>query len=52
MIPLGSLEAGAVANWSGAPFALGLGAIVCAVSAVVALSAIRRREAALARASD
>jgi predicted MFS family arabinose efflux permease len=48
MIPLGSLEAGAVANWSGTAFALGLGAIVCAISAIVALIAIRRREAALA----
>lgn len=52
MIPLGSLEAGAVAHWWGTPFALGLGAIVCAISAVVALVAIRRREAALAKASD
>ena len=49
MIPLGSLEAGAVANWSGTAFALGLGAIVCAISAIVALIAIRRRETALAR---
>ena len=51
MIPLGSLEAGAVANWLGTPFALGFGAIVCAISAVVALLVIRRREAALAKAS-
>ena len=49
MIPLGSLEAGAVAHWLGAPFALALGAIVCAVSALVALCVIRRREAQLAR---
>jgi len=52
MIPLGSLEAGAVANWLGAPFALGLGAIVCVVATAVALVAIRRRETALANASD
>jgi predicted MFS family arabinose efflux permease len=52
MIPLGSLEAGAVANWFGTPDALALGAIVCMISAGVALMAIRRREAALARASD
>jgi predicted MFS family arabinose efflux permease len=44
MIPLGSLEAGAVADWLGAPFALALGAIVCAISAAIALIAIRRRE--------
>ena len=49
MIPLGSLEAGAVANWLGTPFALALGAIICAVSAFITLLVIRRRDAALAR---
>ena len=49
MIPLGSLEAGAVANWFGTADALALGAIVCAVSGVVALLVIRRREAQLTR---
>src|SRR6266705_7227841 len=29
MIPLGSLEAGALAHWLGTPFALALGAIIC-----------------------
>lgn len=51
MIPLGSLEAGAVANAFGSLFTLGFGAIICAISAVVALCLIRRREAALAKAS-
>src|SRR5947199_308529 len=46
MIPLGSLEAGAVAHWLGTPFALALGGIICAISALVTLFAIRRREAA------
>jgi MFS family permease len=45
MIPLGSLEAGAAAHWWGTAFALALGAIVCAVSALVTLFVIRRREA-------
>lgn len=45
MIPLGSLEAGAVAHWAGTPFALAFGAIICAVSALVTLFVIRRREA-------
>jgi MFS family permease len=45
MIPLGSLEAGALANWLGTPFALAFGAIICAASAVVTLVVIRRREA-------
>jgi len=49
MIPLGSLEAGAVAHWVGTPFALGFGAIICAVSALVTLLVIRRREAAISR---
>ena len=45
MIPLGSLEAGALAHWAGTPFALAFGAIICAVSALVTLFAIQRREA-------
>jgi MFS family permease len=45
MIPLGSLEAGAVAHWAGTAFALAFGAIICAVSALVTLCVIRRREA-------
>jgi len=46
MIPLGSLQAGALAHWMGTPFALAFGAIICAVSAAVTLFVIRRREAA------
>jgi MFS family permease len=49
MIPPGSLEAGAVAHWAGTPFALGLGAIICAASALVTLFVIRRREARSSR---
>src|SRR5512133_983903 len=45
MIPLGSVEAGAVAHWAGTPLALAFGAIVCAVSALVTLFVIQRREA-------
>jgi MFS family permease len=45
MIPLGSLEAGAVAHWLGTSFALAFGAIICAISALVTLCVIRRREA-------
>ncbi len=48
MIPLGSLEAGAVAHWAGTPFALAFGAIICAVSALVTLLVIRRRDTRLA----
>ena len=49
MIPLGSLEAGAVAHWVGTSFALAFGAIICAASALVTLFVIRRREAAISR---
>src|SRR5216117_56586 len=48
MIPLGGLEAGAVAHWVGTPFALAFGAIICAASALVTLLVIHRREAQLA----
>jgi NhaP-type Na+/H+ or K+/H+ antiporter len=49
MIPLGSLEAGAVAHWVGISYALAFGAIICAISAVVTLLVIQRREAQLAK---
>ena len=49
MIPLGSLEAGAVAHFVGTPFALAFGAIICAASALVTLCVVRRREAQLAK---
>src|SRR6266487_4349820 len=49
MIPLGSLEAGVVAHFLSTSFALAFGAIICAVSALVTLVVIRRREAANSR---
>ncbi|HMJ07141.1 MAG TPA: MFS transporter [Chthoniobacterales bacterium] len=48
MIPLGSLEAGSLASWLGAPIALAFGAVVCAIAGLVALIVIRRREAEVA----
>lgn len=45
MIPLGSLQAGALAHWFGTSYALAFGATLCAVAALVALIAIRRRVA-------
>jgi len=45
MIPLGSLESGAVAHWLGTALAIAFGAIICAVSALVTLCVIRRRQA-------
>ena len=49
MIPLGSLEAGTVAHFLGTSFALAFGAIICAVSALVTLFVIQRREAKSAK---
>ncbi|MGI8820407.1 MAG: MFS transporter [Chthoniobacterales bacterium] len=45
MIPLGSLEAGVLAHWLGSSAALAIGAVVCALAALVTLFVIRRREA-------
>jgi len=45
MIPLGSLEAGFMAHWFSTPFALAFGAVICAISALITLFVIRRREA-------
>jgi MFS family permease len=47
MIPLGSLEAGTLANSIGVPITIAFGALVCAVAAVVTLWIVRRRDAAL-----
>jgi hypothetical protein len=46
MIPVGSLEAGAVAHFWGTPFALAFGAIFCLVAAIITRVVIARREAA------
>ncbi len=48
MIPLGGLEAGAVAHWAGTPFALAFGAIICALAALITLIIIQRRDTQLA----
>ncbi|MGZ5023368.1 MAG: MFS transporter [Chthoniobacterales bacterium] len=45
MIPIGSLQAGAMAHWFGTSYALAFGAIICAVAGLVTLIAIRRRMA-------
>jgi MFS family permease len=50
MIPLGSLQAGAVAHWLGTLYALALGAVICAVAALWTLLVIRRRDVESARA--
>ena len=44
MIPLGSLEAGSISHWTSTPFALGFGAVICAVSGIVTRIIVARRE--------
>src|SRR5438046_2445296 len=48
MLPLGTLEAGAVAHWAGTPVALAFGACICAIAALVTVIIIRRRDTQLA----
>lgn len=43
MIPLGSLEAGALAHWFGTPAAIVIGALACAAGAVITRIVIARR---------
>jgi MFS family permease len=45
MMPLGSLQAGFVADFLGTPGTIALGALVCALAAIVTLDVVRRREA-------
>ena len=47
MIPRGSLEAGLMADFLGTPATLAIGALICALAALVTLHAIRKREAQL-----
>jgi MFS family permease len=51
MIPLGSLEAGLMADFIGAPATIAIGALVCALAALITLQVIRKREAQLAAAA-
>ncbi len=48
MIPFGALEAGAVAHYLGTPATMAVGAVVCALAALVTLVIVRRRDAQLA----
>src|SRR5947207_2522297 len=50
MIPLGSLEAGLMADFLGTPATMAIGALICALAAFVTLHVIRKREAQLAAA--
>jgi MFS family permease len=52
MIPLGSLQAGLMADFLGTPATMAIGALICALAALVTLNVIRRREAQLAAAQS
>lgn len=45
MIPLGSLQAGAMAHYVGTPWTIAIGAVVCAAAAMVTLNVVHQREA-------
>lgn len=47
MIPLGSMEVGAVAHWFGTPIALGFGALACGIFGVLTQIIVARRSAAV-----
>ncbi|MDP9099062.1 MAG: MFS transporter, partial [Verrucomicrobiota bacterium] len=51
MIPLGSLEAGLMADAVGTPATMAIGALICALAALVTLNVIRKREAQLGAAA-
>jgi MFS family permease len=44
MVPIGSLQAGALAHWLGSPVTIIIGALVCALAATVTLLVVRRRD--------
>ncbi|MEO7167625.1 MAG: MFS transporter, partial [Chthoniobacterales bacterium] len=48
MIPFGSLEAGVLAHYVGTSATLAIGAVICALAALVTLLIVRRRDAQLA----
>ena len=52
MIPLGSLQAGLMADFVGTPGTIAFGALICALAALVTLQVARRREALQARAAQ
>ncbi len=45
MIPLGSLQAGLVADALGTPATIAVGALICALAALITLNVVRKREA-------
>jgi MFS family permease len=51
MIPFGSLEAGVLAHYVGSSITLGIGAVICALAALVTFIVVRRRDAQLTAAA-
>ena len=52
MIPLGSLQAGLMADFLGTSATIAIGAFICALAALVTLQVVRRREAQQARVAN
>ena len=52
MIPLGSLQAGLMADVLGTSATIAIGALICALAALVTLQVVRRREAEQARLAN
>ena len=52
MMPLGSLQAGLMADVIGTPATIAIGALICALAAVVTLEVVRKREARQAAAAS
>ena len=52
MMPLGSLQAGFVADFFGTPATIAIGALICAIAAFVTLEVVRKREARAAAAAS
>jgi MFS family permease len=51
MMPLGSLQAGLMADVIGTPATIAIGALICALAAIVTLEVVRKREARRAAAT-
>jgi predicted MFS family arabinose efflux permease len=52
MIPLGSLQAGLMADLLGTSATIAIGALICALAALITLQVVRRREALRASAAQ
>jgi MFS family permease len=52
MMPLGSLQAGLMADFLGTPTTIAIGALICALAAIVTLEVVRKRDARATAAAN